>query len=59
MRWSTSAPRRSRRPVVAQDYEINLKAEVEIMALHEKLDLNRLGHLEVMLRDQAQRIEEL
>jgi len=41
------------------DYEINLKAEVEIMALHEKLDLIRVGHLEGMLRDQAQRFEEL
>jgi uncharacterized membrane protein len=38
--------------VVAQDYEINLKAEVEIMALHEKLDLIRLGDLEVMLSNQ-------
>jgi uncharacterized membrane protein len=38
----------------AQDYEVNLKAEIEIMALHEKLDemrskdlaelLSRLGH---------------
>jgi uncharacterized membrane protein len=38
----------------AQDYEVNLKAEIEIMALHEKLDemrskdlaelLKRLGH---------------
>jgi uncharacterized membrane protein len=41
------------------DYEINLKAEVEIMALHEKLDLIRVEHLEGMLSDQAQRFEEL
>jgi uncharacterized membrane protein len=41
------------------DYEVNLKAEVEIMALHEKLDRIRVEHLEGMLRDQTQRVEEL
>lgn len=41
------------------DYEINLKAEVEIMALHDKLDHIRVEHLEGMLRVQAQRVEEL
>ena len=41
------------------DYEINLKAEVEIMALHDKLDRIRVGRLEGMLRDQAQRVEDL
>jgi len=41
------------------DYEINLKAEVEIMALHEKLDLIRIEHLERMLLDQARRLEEV
>jgi len=40
------------------DYEINLKAEVEIMALHEKLDRIRLEHVEGTLRDLAQKIEE-
>ena len=41
------------------DYEINLKAEVEIMSLHDKLDRIRWEHLEVLIRDQAQKIAEL
>lgn len=39
------------------DYEINLKAEVEIMALHDKLDLIRMEGLEGMLAAQSTRIE--
>lgn len=35
------------------DYEVNLKAELEIMALHEKLDRIRIEHLEGMLREQS------
>jgi uncharacterized membrane protein len=41
------------------DYEINLKAEVEIMALHEKLDRIRLEHLEGVLQAQTKQIEDL
>ena len=41
------------------DYEINLKAELEIMSLHEKLDRLRVEHLEDMLRDQSRRIDDL
>ena len=41
------------------DYEINLKAEVEIMALHDKLDRIRIDELEEVLRDQTQRVEDL
>jgi uncharacterized membrane protein len=41
------------------DYEINLKAEVEIMALHDKLDRIRIEHLEAALVEQTQRIESL
>lgn len=41
------------------DYEVNLKAEVEIMALHEKLDRIRLEHLEGVLQEQTGRIEDL
>src|SRR5688572_22667610 len=37
------------------DYEINLKAEVEIMALHDKLDRIRMEELEEVLRNQSQR----
>jgi uncharacterized membrane protein len=35
-----------------------LKAEVEIMALHDKLDRIRLEHFEGMLRDLTQQVEE-
>src|SRR5215217_3410741 len=41
------------------DCEVNLKAEVEIMALHDKLDRIRVEHLEGLLQDQTQRVEEL
>jgi len=41
------------------DYEINLKAEVEIMALRDKLDRIRVEQLEGLLLDQTQRVEEL
>jgi uncharacterized membrane protein len=39
------------------DYEINLKAEVEIMALHDKLDHIRMERLEGMLAAQSAQIE--
>ncbi len=39
------------------DYEINLKAEVEIMALHDKLDRIRMEGLEGMLAAQSTQIE--
>jgi uncharacterized membrane protein len=39
------------------DYEVNLKAEVEIMALHDKLDAIRVQHLEGVLRDHTDRLE--
>lgn len=41
------------------DYEINLKAELEIMSLHEKLDRLRVEHLESLLIEQTAKIEEL
>ncbi|MDR7040603.1 putative membrane protein [Methylobacterium sp. BE186] len=47
------------RVAASLDYEINLKAEVEIMSLHDKLDRIRLEHLEGMLSEQTQKIEEL
>jgi uncharacterized membrane protein len=43
------------RVVAAHDYEVNLKAEIEIMALHEKLD--ELRHSELLaMRDDIGRI---
>jgi uncharacterized membrane protein len=38
------------------DYEINLKAELEIMELHEKLDQIRAQHLEEMLKAQQEQL---
>jgi uncharacterized membrane protein len=41
----------------AHDYEVNLKAEIEIMALHEKLD--DLRHIQIMtMREEIGRIAE-
>jgi uncharacterized membrane protein len=40
------------RIAAALDYEVNLKAELEIMALHEKLDALRIGRLEEALEEQ-------
>jgi uncharacterized membrane protein len=40
------------RIAAALDYEVNLKAELEIVALHEKLDALRMGHLEQTLQEQ-------
>lgn len=39
------------------DYEINLKAELEIMALHEKLDALQIDRLEMLLRSQGELLE--
>ncbi|TPL87944.1 DUF1003 domain-containing protein [Mesorhizobium sp. B2-3-14] len=42
----------------AHDYEVNLKAEIEIMALHEKLD--ELRHSQIIgMRDEIVRLAEL
>ena len=38
------------------DYEVNLKAELEIMGLHEKLDRIRSEHLEELLRAQQEQL---
>lgn len=40
----------------AHDYEVNLKAEIEIMALHDKLDQMRTQQLEAMLAQQQEQI---
>ncbi len=39
------------------DYEVNLKAEIEIMALHEKIDSMRTTQLEELLKSQQQQID--
>jgi uncharacterized membrane protein len=44
------------RVAAEHDYEVNLKAELEIMALHEKLDQLRSEHLDQMLRKQEEQL---
>ncbi|RXF73189.1 DUF1003 domain-containing protein [Hansschlegelia zhihuaiae] len=41
----------------ALDYEVNLKAEIEIMGLHDKLDRMRDEHLVALLKKQQEQIE--
>jgi uncharacterized membrane protein len=41
----------------AHDYEVNLKAEIEIMALHEKLDQLRTQEIEALLARQQEQID--
>ena len=45
------------RASAAHDYEVNLKAELEIMQLHEKIDLLRLEQMNALLREQAAQTE--
>lgn len=45
------------RLVAAHDYEINLKAELEILALHEKLDDVRQEKLVVLMKQQEEQMK--
>ena len=45
------------RAAAEHDYEVNLKAEIEIMALHEKLDALRNEHMTEMLTQQSEQIK--
>ncbi|MEO8065187.1 MAG: DUF1003 domain-containing protein [Pseudomonadota bacterium] len=45
------------RQMAAHDYEVNLKAEIEIMALHEKLDSIRSEQLLKLMEKQQETIE--
>lgn len=47
------------RIMAAHDYEVNLKAEIEIMALHDKLDALRADHLVTIMTQQQAQIEML
>lgn len=47
------------RLAAANDYEVNLKAELEIMNLHEILDDIRLRQLETLLSQQSEQITQL
>jgi len=41
----------------AHDYEVNLKAEIEIMALHEKFDQLRSNELKALIEKQQEQLE--
>jgi uncharacterized membrane protein len=45
------------RQMAIHDYEVNLKAEIEIMALHEKMDALRSEQLAALLRKQQEQID--
>jgi uncharacterized membrane protein len=45
------------RQMAGHDYEVNLKAEIEIMALHEKMDALRSEQLGAMLTKQQEQID--
>lgn len=45
------------RQMAVYDYEVNVKAEIEIMALHDKLDALRSDHLAVLLQQQQAQID--
>lgn len=45
------------RLTAANDYEINLKAELEIMSLHDKVDHMRVEQLEFIVETQQQQID--
>ena len=47
------------RLAVAHDYEVNLKAELEIMQLHDKMDQIRSEQLAEILRQQQEQIRQL
>lgn len=42
------------RMAAGDDYRVNLKAELEILALHEKIDALRIEHLQAIARNQAE-----
>ncbi|MDO9453603.1 MAG: DUF1003 domain-containing protein [Stagnimonas sp.] len=45
------------RQMAEHDYEVNLKAEIEIMALHEKIDAMRTEHLMTIITQQQTQID--
>jgi uncharacterized membrane protein len=47
------------REAARHDYEVNLKAELEIMALHEKLDAMREHDLAELLKQQVEMLDRL
>jgi uncharacterized membrane protein len=44
------------REMAEHDYEVNLKAEIEILALHDKLEQMRVEHTQALLRGQQEQL---
>ena len=44
------------RRMAAHDYEVNLKAEIEILALHDKLEQMRVEHTQALLKGQQEQL---
>jgi uncharacterized membrane protein len=45
------------RAAAQHDYEVNLKAELEIMALHEKMDQLRTDHMAQLMAKQEEQMK--
>ena len=44
------------REIAEHDYEVNLKAEIEILALHDKLEAMRVEHTQALIRTQQEQM---
>ena len=44
------------REMAEHDYEVNLKAEIEILALHDKLEQMRIEHTQALINGQAEQM---
>jgi uncharacterized membrane protein len=44
------------REMAEHDYEVNLKAEIEILALHDKLEQMRIEHTQALLKGQEEQL---
>lgn len=47
------------RDMAEHDYEVNLKAEIEILALHDKLEQMRIEHMQALISGQAEQMAAL
>ena len=47
------------REMAEHDYEVNLKAEIEILALHDKLEQMRIEHTQALINGQAEQMAAL
>jgi uncharacterized membrane protein len=47
------------RDMAEHDYAVNLKAEIEILALHDKLEAMRVEHTQALIRAQEEQMTAL